>query len=93
MVGITDTEGLTLCFQEPAGRTAGLLCRSPSTWLKAPSSFPLLCGPQWLLSAHSIFATSSHSSASWVEQSKGHMEERIGNKCKDHSAPGEKAVS
>ena len=58
--------------------TAGLLGRSPSAWLKAPSFFPLLCGPQWLLSAHSVFATNSHSSASWVEQSEGHMEERIG---------------
>ena len=66
-----------LCSQEPAGRTQQVR-RSPSAWLKAPSSSPLLCGPQWLLSAHSIFATSSHSSASWVEQSEGHMEESIG---------------
>jgi len=56
--------------------TAGLLGRSPSAWLKAPSSSPLLCGPQWLLSAHSIFATNNHSPDSWVEQSEGHMEER-----------------
>ena len=39
--------------------TARLLGRSPSACLKAPSSSPLLCGPQWLFSAHSIFATSS----------------------------------
>ena len=58
--------------------TAGLLCRSPSALLSAPSSSPLLCGLRCLLSAHSIFATSSHSSASWLEQSEGPMEERIG---------------
>ena len=58
--------------------TAGLLGRSPSAWFKAPSSSPLTCGPQWLFSAHSIFANRSHSSASWVEQSEGHMEEKVG---------------
>ena len=47
---------------------AGLFYRSPSTWLSAPSSSPLLWGPQCLLSAHSISATSSHSSACQVEQ-------------------------
>ena len=52
--------------------TAGLLYKSPSAWLKAPSFSPLPCGPQWLLSAYSIFATSSHSSASWVEQWRTH---------------------
>ena len=52
--------------------TAGLLYKSPSAWLKAPSFSPLLCGPQWLFSACSIFATSSHSSASWVEQWRTH---------------------
>ena len=50
---------------------AGLLCRSLSAWLNAPSSSPLLCGPQWLHSAHSISATSSHSPAYWVEQKWG----------------------
>ena len=37
--------------------TAGLLCRSPSAWLSAPSSSPLLYGLLWLLSDHSNFAT------------------------------------
>ena len=50
---------------------AGLLCRSPSTWLSDFSYSPLLCGAQWLLWAHSISATSSHSSACRVEQKWG----------------------
>ena len=57
--------------------TAGLLCRSPSAWLSGPSSSPLLCGLQWLLSAHSNFATKAstlplcHFSASCIEQTQG----------------------
>ena len=57
--------------------TAGLLCRSPSALLSAPSSSPLLCGLRWLLSAHSNFATKAstltlcHFSASCVEQTQG----------------------
>ena len=51
--------------------TAGLLCRSLSAWLNAPSSSPLLRDPWWLLWAHSISATSSHSSASRVKQKWG----------------------
>ena len=66
-VDITDIRWLMLSRIS----RAGLLCRSPSTWLSDVSYSPLLCGAQWLLWAHSISATSSHSSACRVEQNWG----------------------
>ena len=54
--------------QEPAGCTQQVCSAGPPyPLLSAPSTFPLLCGPQWLLTAHSSFTTSSHSSVFWVE--------------------------
>ena len=73
--------------------TARLLGRSPSACLKAPSSSPLLCGPQWLFSAHSIFATSSTPQPPGLSKVRDTWKKVLGNKCKDHSALGEPAVS
>ena len=51
--------------------TACLLCRSPYILLHGASSFPLLCGPQWLLSVYSNFVTRKHSSGFWVDRKWG----------------------
>ena len=58
--------------------TASVLCRSPSALLSAPSCTPLLCSPQLLLLAYSIFATIGHSLLFWVE-----WRWRLENKCKN----------
>ena len=66
--------------------TAGLLCRSSSAWLSAPSSSPLLCGLRWLLSAHSNFATEAStlplfSFLHWAD-SRDTWKKALGNKGK-----------
>ena len=63
----------TMLSRSSRVHTAGLLYRSPSASLSALSSSPLLCGLQWLISAHSNIATKastlplSHFSASCIE--------------------------
>lgn len=50
----------------------------PYPLLNAPSTSPLLCGPQWLLMAHGIFTTSSHPQSSGLSGSERHVEGSVG---------------